>query len=185
MHALIFSFFVTFAYSADDLRQKISSMKVHKMTAAVVQTKSSPYFLKPLISHIDLTYTPKEIRWHMKDPVDSLAILTEDSLTLIQDKTTQYLKASSDPKVGAIVKMIHAIIKLDLPQIEKDFELTFTTDSVKAHARSKPQSAAGSLVTSLEIVFKTTVDKNLIPSVVNLIIGEEKNYLIFNDVHLE
>ena len=149
---------------------------VAKMTADLTQRKSSPYLFKPLMSHVKLVYTPTEIVWQVIDPVQSTATLSANGLKISQDGKEQTMRAQDDAKLGSLIGLLSAILRLDFATIRIQCDLKFAANSILATVKKNIKNAPP--IDYLQIDFSPTLE----PRSMAIKGGEEVTNLEFRNV---
>lgn len=168
--------------AADVSRERITAAyaSVAKMTAEVEQIKEGRYLARPLKSQSRLVYTPASIEWITLSPVASKVIIDGQGLKVVMPDGAAAPQpgAANNPKIGALIGFLRAMIALDFAKLEKDFALVFTNNKVIATVL--PSSP-------LSFMKKLTVEFDNALKVSTLLIESErdKSLLTFREVVIE
>jgi hypothetical protein len=110
---------------------------VRSLTADVVQVKEGKYWAKPLQSHIHLRYAPGQVVWETLTPVRSTVVVGDGGLTVTgpDGRPRDTGPVANDPRFTAVVRFIRALFAVDLPAIERDFELSYGAGRLTARPR--------------------------------------------------
>jgi hypothetical protein len=157
--------------TADRLRQRHSGAKT--LEADIIQVKEGRYWARPLTSHVKLHWTPSRIEWETTEPVRASVVVEGDRVRVTGPGTESrdLGGAARDPRIGALLKFLKALVAFDLPSIEKDYELTWQERSLEG----RPRAATA---TALERI-RLTFDANDEIHVVEFSTATEKTRLEF------
>ncbi len=159
----------------DTLRARYGGLQ--RLTAEVVQVKEGKYWARPFESRVELRYTPERVEWETVAPVHALAVIEGSALYLVgPDGARRDLgPAAGDPRVGALLHFVRALLAVDLAGIEHDFVLSYGPGQVTATPR--PGSDLG-LFTAVRLGFTPELDVTS----VDLETRDEKTHLRFEHV---
>lgn len=109
------------------------------LTAEITQVKEGRYWARPMRSRVALRWTPKRIEWETKAPVRSLLVIEGETLTLTDARgKARAMGGAGDPRVQALVTLLKAFLSLDLPAIERQYELRY--EDTELLARLRPEA---------------------------------------------
>jgi len=165
----------SFARAEDLTRASLQAAYAHvgRLSAEIEQKKSSPYLFKPLVSKIHMEYANGRILWRVLEPVRGEIVFDNGT---ISTAPAGVLPPDALERMMPLMRLFRAIFSVDLPAIEKDFDLRFSDRSLEA------QSRAGSDVHLVKrLVFH--FDAGLLPERMTVEVGDEITELRF--LHFE
>jgi hypothetical protein len=125
-------------------------------TAEVEQQKHARFLARPLTSQVKLTYEPGRIVWQTVAPVASRVVIDRDGLHVEAAGGAAATggaaeAAMRDPRALALVGFIRNLFALDFAELQKQFSLRFTAQTLLATPR--PESNLNGLIDSIELRF--------------------------------
>jgi hypothetical protein len=126
--------------------------RIRSLTADVVQTKEGRFWARPLESRVRLRYTPERIVWETVSPVHAVVVIEGTRLTVTGagGRVQDLRGVGDDPRVGALLRFLRAVIALDLGAIERDYDLRYGAREIVATPRP---SAGASLFDAVRLRF--------------------------------
>ena len=138
----------------DRLKSAYSGQK--GLDADIIQTKTSRYLAKPLKSRVHLTVNDETIRWEVKAPVVSTVVFDPRGAHFFDDKGHEDVgaKLPEGPKTEALVGFLKALITVDFPKLERDFDLQVSGQDLIATPRAGGTSIP---IKELRLVFDASL----------------------------
>ncbi len=119
--------------------------------ADIVQTKESPYLVKPLVSKVHLSVKGATVRWEVQEPVASTVIFDERGARIAGEAGS----LPDGPKTTALLSFLKALAAVDFPALERDFVLTVVGERLIATPR--PESQLG-MIKELALEFDAALN---------------------------
>lgn len=138
------------------------------LDAEIVQTKESPFLLKPLVSKIHLVVRPGEIRWEVKEPVAATFVFDESGKSPFPDTD----------KTKALVAFIKALVTVDFAALERDFVLEAKGATLQATPR--PGSPLAGMIKGMELGFGDDLGLRTL----DIAAANESTHLVFKSLSL-
>lgn len=148
--------------------------------AEVVQVKEGRHWARPLVSRIRLAWTPERVEWTTLSPIPSTVVIAGGTLTVLgpDGRPRDLGPAASDPRFGAMVRVVRALLALDLAALERDFVLELGPGEVTA----TPRPGSGlALFTGIRLRF----DERAEIAEVDLATASDRTRLTFEKVERE
>lgn len=112
------------------------------LDAEIVQTKTSTYLVKPLVSKIHLAAHPGEVVWEVKEPV---------AAKFVFDESGKQSPFPDNAKTQALISFIRALVTVDFDKLERDFTLETKGSTLVATPRAA--SPLSGMIKGMELVF--------------------------------
>jgi len=119
----------------DTLRARYAEVRL--LTADVVQVKEGRFWARPFESRIRLRYTPERLIWETVSPISSTVVIEGGNLTVrgAGGERRDLGAMASDPRFAAFLRLVRALLAVDLAGIERDFVLSYGPGELTARPR--------------------------------------------------
>ncbi|MGE0174548.1 MAG: outer membrane lipoprotein carrier protein LolA [Oligoflexales bacterium] len=139
--------------------------------AEIVQEKQAEYLLKPLISHVTMTFDQKTLVWDIKDPVPSRIVLEQDRIE-VDGKPMPPVGAKSQESLASIVRLARQLVAGDLEGLEKDYNVKMIENALLVEPKKE------SVLKKMTISFNDSLDLKTI----EMVLPDEKLTLRFQSI---
>jgi hypothetical protein len=153
MHALLLALLLSAPpapITAEALRARHASTEV--LTAEVLQVKDGRRWARPLESRVRLRWRPGRVEWETLSPIKSTVVVQGEAITVLgpDGRARDLGAAAADPRLGAVLRLVRALLGADLGGLEREYALAFSGREVALTPREGP---AASLFESVRLRF--------------------------------
>lgn len=145
MHALLLALLVSAAdpapITAEALRARHA--RTATLTAEVVQVKEGKRWARPLEARVRLRWQEGRVEWETLSPVRSTLVVQGDAITVLgpDGRARDLGAAAADPRFGAVLRLVRALLGADLGALEREYALAFAGREVALTPREGPAAA--------------------------------------------